>query len=294
MIASQDRPLRSIRHESVLGVWESARTRPAADLRPYVREYIGWWEHTANPLVRREPPTEIVPVIINFGAPIRIFDHERPNRWTDVDSFTTGVYDTFVLVGTAGPSGGLQVDLTILGARLILGRPLRDLANLVVSLEDLFGRAARSLRDRLREAPDWSTRFAIVDRELAARLAAAPALPRGLTWALGRLVETRGAVSIGSLVHGVGCSQRHLIHQFKEQIGVAPKTLARVLRFGEAIERIKRGEHRLADLALDCGYYDQAHFVRDFRAFAGVTPSALIAEILPDGAGFAERTNQGL
>src|SRR5258706_4175297 len=232
MNRSSARAFRTIQHDSVLGVWESARADPAVALRPYVREYVGWREHTTSPLVRRELPSEIVPVIVNFGAPIRIFDPDNPSRWATLDSFTTVVYETFVLVGTSGPSGGLQIDLTILGARLILGRPLRDLANLVVSLEDVLGRAAAHFRDELRDAPSWDARFEIADRELTKRLvAAAPLAPR-LQWALTRLVQTHGTVSIGSLVDHVGWSQKHLIEQFKEHIGISPKTLARVLRFG--------------------------------------------------------------
>lgn len=76
---------------------------PAAALRPYVREYCGWFEHMAAPICRRELPTEIIPIIFNFGAPVRIFDANDPARWTDFDSFTTGPYDTFVLVGSSGP-----------------------------------------------------------------------------------------------------------------------------------------------------------------------------------------------
>ena len=241
----------------------------------------------ATPLCRREPPTEIVPLIINFGAPFHLFDQADPSRWTAYGSFTTGAYDSYVLVGSTGPSAGLQVNLSILGARLFLGRPLSDLTNRAVALEDLFGRDASRLIDALYEAPSWDARFAILDRELGARIAGARTPPAAVLCAWHRLVASGGRVSIGAIVSETGCSPRHLIAQCRQEIGLTPKTLARVLRFGRAVRIIKAGGTELSDIANDCGYYDQAHFSRDFRAFAGVTPTELIASQLPDRGGFS-------
>ena len=274
------------RHESAIGSWEMTRARPAAALRPYVSEYYGWFEHMASPLCRREPPSDIVPIIINFGAPVRIFDGDNLTRWTDYDSFTTGPFDTYVLVGSNGPSGGIQVNLTILGARLFFGQPLGELTNRIVRLDDLFGRNGGRLVMQLYEAPTWDARFAILDREIAARVAAARAPSASVLWAWRRLADTHGRVGIGTLVGEIGWSRKHLIAQFREQIGLPPKTLARVLRFGRAVQLMKLGHVRFVDLANDCGYYDQAHFSRDVREFAGVTPGELLKSLMPDSGGF--------
>ena len=90
-----------------------------------------------------------------------------------------------------------------------------------------------------------------------------------------RIVNSGGLVPIRSLVDETGWSQKHLISQFREHIGLAPKMFARVMRFGSALDRLRRRDHAsLTELALDCGYYDQAHLTRDFREFSGVTPGA--------------------
>ncbi len=277
-----------VRHESVLGSWEYAIAKPHASLQPHVREYYGWIERMALPVCRREVPTDEVPIIINFGTPFRLFDQADPSRWTEFGSFTTGAYDSYVLVGSTGPSAGIQVNLSIFGARLVLGRPLRDMKNRVVELEDLFGRAARLLTQELYDAPSWDARFEILDRELARRILNTRAPSPAVSCAWSRLVSSGGRASIGGIVRAAGCSQKHLIAQFREEIGLSPKTLARVLRFGRAVQIIKEGGGgRLVEIAQDCGYYDQAHFSRDFRAFAGVTPTELIASQIPDRGGFS-------
>jgi AraC-like DNA-binding protein len=110
-----------------------------------------------------------------------------------------------------------------------------------------------------------------------------------------RLLAARGRIDIASLVDTAGCSHKHLVGRFREEIGITPKVLARVLRFGEAVNRLKRaqGPVRLVDLAVDCGYYDQAHFDRDCRAFAGVTPTELRRHLLASSAVMANQEPAG-
>ncbi len=191
-----------VRHESVLGSWEYAIAKPHASLQPHVREYYGWIERMAQPVCRREVPTDEVPIIINFGTPFRLFDQADPSRWTEFGSFTTGAYDSYVLVGSTGPSAGIQVNLSIFGARLFLGRPLRDMKNRVVELEDLFGRAARLLTQELYDAPSWDARFEILDRELARRILNTRAPSPAVSCAWSRLVSSGGRASIGGIVEG--------------------------------------------------------------------------------------------
>jgi len=260
------------------------RVLPAPPLRPFVREYVGWHECAASPVHRRELPTEIIPVIVNFAGPIRVFDANHSGRWTDHDSFSTGAYDTHVIVGSAGTTGGLQINFTILGARLFFGRPLRELTNLAVPLRDLMGPSADAFCGGLREAGSWADRFAIVDREIAQRVARNPAPAAPVGWAWSRLRQTAGRVAIGTLVDEIGWSQKHFISRFRDELGLAPKTLGRVLRFARAVEVLKRGRaHRFADLAAECGYYDQAHFTRDVCEFAGISPRDLVRSAAPAG-----------
>jgi AraC-like DNA-binding protein len=259
---------------------------PHPALRPFVREYVAGSEATASPLVRRELPSEIAPVIFNFGAPFRVFDTADPTRFVEHSSFATGAFDTYVLVGSTGSYACLQVNFTILGARFFLGVPLRELANQVIAIDQVLAGPGRQLVEDLGNDPDWAARFDRLDREIMARISAAN-VPPTMSWAVNQLVRRHGQVAIATLAEETGWSHRHLVRQFNEEIGLTPKILARVLRFGQAADRLARstGGH-LADIAADCGYYDQAHFTRDFRAFAGVTPTELLASRLPNRGGY--------
>lgn len=280
------RQIELVHHSSELGRWESAVALPHPVLRPYVREYVGGSESTYQPLVRRELPSEIAPVIFNFGAPFRIYDHADPTRFVERSSFATGAFDQYVLVGSTGSYACVQVNFTILGARLFLGAPLRELTNRVVALDDVIDLSGRRLVEELGNADGWAARFDRLDEEIMKRIGAAQ-LPSSLTWAMQKMVRRHGQLSIGDLASDVGWSHRHFVKQFSEQIGLTPKVLARVLRFGQASQRLADvGGGHLADIAADCGYYDQAHFTRDFRAFAGVTPTELLASRLPNRGGF--------
>jgi AraC-like DNA-binding protein len=268
--------------------WEMAFAAPHPVLRGHVREYIGWREDAAVPICRREMPSGNIPLIINFGAKVREYDARDRSHWTDHGTFVAGQYQSFTLIETPGPGYGIQVNFTAPGARLFLDRPLSDFTNRIVDLDDVFGPAATRLTNELHDAATWDRRFTILDREIGARIAAAHRPSSAVMWAWRRLLETRGSASIGAMVDAIGWSEKHFIAQFREHLGLPPKKFARVIRFAHAVRTLSRaGEVRLVDVAHDCGYYDQAHFARDFRAFAGVTPTELLDSRLPDQGGFS-------
>ena len=240
------------------------------------------------PLCRRELPSEEAPLIINFGAPFHLFTPGGVRRDRDLASFITGAYDTYQLVESAGASSGVQVNFTLLGIRLLVGRPIEDMTNRALAPEEIFGAFARELTDRLYDAPSWDARFSCLDHALARRLHDVHDVPGGVRCAWQRLVTSRGRVRIGSIVQEVGWSQRHFIAQFRHELGISPKVFARMLRFGHVVRALRTGQAAdLADLAVMAGYHDQSHLTRDVREFAGTTPAALRRNLLPDGGGFA-------
>lgn len=258
---------------------------PHPTLSAHVRSYCGWDEEPATQIWRVEPPGPDVPVIILFASPVLSRELGDCAVVRSVGSFVTGLYDRHAIVGSQGRMAGVQVNFSPIGARLLLDQPLEAFANRMVELEDVWGADARRLAARLQEAAGWPQRFALLDVEIAARIGRARPLHDALSWTMDRLITTRGRVPVSALVQGTGWSRRHLIQQVRHEFGLAPKTLGRVLRLGSAVDALRHGEARLSDVALDCGYYDQAHFTRDFREFTGMTPSAFVKCRLPDSGG---------
>lgn len=279
-------PSRVFRHESEKDRWEMVHGAPDPRLRAHVLSYCSYHERTTSFVRRRELPSARVVLIVNLGDPIRVLAPAH-SGWSDQPlGFVAGLHDTYALTQTGGSQAGVQVDLTPVGAHLLLGFPMDELAQRVVTIEELFGDGGLRFREALAEAPGWLDRFALVDEFLLGLLDETRSPVPSVTRALGRLHETGGAVTVGAIAAEIGCSRRHLIARFREQVGVTPKLLARILRFERVVELVDSGtEMGWAEIARTCGYYDQAHMIRDFNQFAGGPPSEFAHRRLPDGGG---------
>ena len=121
-----------------------------------------------------------------------------------------------------------------------------------------------------------------MDQFLLRRLASGPRPSPEVGWAWRRLVASGGAVPISRIADEVGWSHRHLIARFRQQVGLTPKIGARLVRLDAVWRRIeKRGPLDWGQVAADEGYADQAHLIRDFRQFTGITPTEFLARTLP-------------
>jgi AraC-like DNA-binding protein len=286
---SDPSPLHVVRHDSGLGFWESTSRLPDPRLRGLVAgPYQGWVEKTTGTKLRRECPAGIVPVIINLGPAYGLIDPTGQSRPRYVGSFVAGLHESFAL--TESPEFGtcLQVNFNPLGAYQLLGVPMHSLTNCVIELEDLLGPSAQHLVDRMQDVADWEVRFQILDAFIADRLEKAKPVSPGIRWAWRQLKQTGGLIGAGKLADEIGCSHKHLITQFRREIGLPPKALARIIRFSRVTKAL--GQNHVdswIQIAQECGYYDQAHLIRDFRDFAGSTPGEYLGRLLPDGGGVA-------
>lgn len=161
---------------------------------------------------------------------------------------------------------------------------MSELTNLAVEIRDVLGPEARVLVERLASTPDWAARFDLLDEALLDRLGDGPEPSPEVRHAWQLLSGSAGAIPIARIAAAVGWSQGYLIRRFTQQIGLAPKASARVLRFRHAVAMLNRGAASLTEISTACGFYDQAHLNREFRAIAGTTPGQMMAARRVEGA----------
>lgn len=249
--------------------------RAAPELRGLVSGYSGYRWSGVPGLHHGLPSTHLTLVICLSGT----LDFVGP-RPASFGSVAGGLHDGPVVMSHDGLQHGLQLDVTWRGSRALLGLPAGELAGDVVGLPDLLGERAGELVERLAAAPTWRDRFRLLDTTLSGLAGDGVGEPRAeVVQAWRRLTETAGNVRIGELADELGWSRRHLNSRFQREIGLPPKAAARVIRF-ERARRLLRSPSRLslADTAVHCGYVDQAHLARDFRAMGDLTATQWLAE----------------
>ena len=276
------------REASAGAVDEHHRGIPAEPLRPYVAAYTGYRQRGVPPARHRGLPSPYLTLIFTLDEPLTIVAHPDPRQPPgEYGALLGGLHSVPALITHAGAQSGIQVALRPLGARALLGLPAGELAALDLPAEAVLGGVCAELRDRVRCAAGWPERFAVLDEILLRRAglswAADAVVVPEVSWAWHELLREGGATRVSELAAGTGWSERHLTSRFRAEIGLAPKAAARVVRFDRARKLLVRkltagGDYLLADLAADCGYFDQAHLAREFRALAGCPPSQWLAE----------------
>jgi AraC-like DNA-binding protein len=259
---------------------------PGPGLAGKVEAYSGYSERSLRPVRRREFAGASVVLVVGFGDPLLVVDAAGRDRGRRLASFVAGPGEGVTRTEHAGVQDGVEVRFSPLGAYQLLGVPVGDLAGRVVGLDEIWGRAGVRLSERLAGAGDWRTRFALLDTEFSRAAAGGPRPDRRLVAAWGRLQRSHGDLAISELVADTGWSRRRLAEGFRAQAGLTPKAAARIMRFTRARDLLTRpGRRSLASIALACGYYDQAHLNRDFRALGQCTPTQYLAAQLTDVPG---------
>ena len=270
----------------VLTHWATDRSAHETAVRPAqgaaraaVRGYVGYEERTACRMARREVARCGIALILAFGDSLDVCDGlEGAGR--SLGAFVVGNQSRPSLTQFGGHQHGVQVELSA-GAALALLGPVGELNNAAVPIEAVLGRWAVRLVEQLGHAATWEERFTVLDGVFSALdIPDGEGISPEVSWLRYQLAASGGQARVEPLMDETGWSRRLVTERFRRQLGLTPKGYARIVRFQRAVgllQKVREG-HTLADVAIECGYYDQSHLTRDFAAFAGCTPTALMAE----------------
>ena len=269
-----------------------------ADLHPGLRDYVVSWcgfeEWTPGVTPPPAGARRLRPADHRFPAVVRR-RRRRPRRRTGAlrrFGFAAGMHDQFALTESKGLARAMQIDFTPIGAHLFFGRPMSDMTNLVVGLDDLFGADGVRLVDRLdrrarlgnalrhprgvRPAPAAGRAGAVTGRELGvggscgARTGRSRSAASPRNWAAAASISSRSSTN------------RSAPRRKPSRASCASSTPC-ACSTAPAVTNPVSG----ADVAIACGYFDQAHFIKDFRQLAGITPTEYLRHRIPELTGLA-------
>lgn len=253
---------------------------PAPPLAALIRCFW-YWEGMPQPHAReRLMPNGEASIIFNLrDEAMRIYDAEDTRRSVSCGlAALAGARTKCCAIDTASEDRVIGIQFQPGGLYPFVGVPSGEVANRSMALEMLWGRAASALREQLLEAASVPEMFAVLERGLLARLARPLELHPAIAFARGHICRAPHVATVSGVMERIGLSQRRFIEIFRDQVGVTPKAFCRVRRFQRVLERVHRKDTvDWSQVALDGGYYDQAHMIHDFQGFSGMTPSVYLA-----------------
>ncbi|BBX32214.1 helix-turn-helix domain-containing protein [Mycolicibacterium mageritense] len=262
-----------------------AMFRPCAALAGHV-EFFGYWERSSGTTHRsRALPRGAATVIIDLSARQRVdfFAADGTTRLPVSPAFVAGAGSVSYV--TQIDTAQTVMTIHFRPGAAVLSLPLGELENRCVGLAEVWGRDGIRLHEQLIDAPSAAARIALAQNFLLCRLTPRrPAVAAVLAAA-----ERDPGLRVSEAAELTGLSAKRLITQFRSDVGLAPKAYLRVRRLQAALRRLDTGTVPGAEIAADLGYFDQAHFVRDFRSFTAMTPTQYAARRmwLPSHVGLA-------
>lgn len=261
--------VRTLRHDSPLGSWLQALWSPPS--LAGIVDTIWYFDGVLAFPRERTFPDSRVELIVHLGAPYR-----RVQRDGSAEPFATACIGGIplrseIVEGPGQRTRVIGIRMHPAGSFAVLGAPVHELTGLTVDLLDVVDGGAE-LAERCAAEPTAEGTMLAAARWVEERTRMSPLADPAVAWGAAELERSGGRMPVRALHDRIGMPATRFTARFREQIGVAPKVLGRIVRFRRALELVRGGSMPLATVATTAGYYDQPHFNVEFREFAGVSP----------------------
>ncbi len=257
--------------------------KPSLPLQPYIFRY---WTVQVDQASRQEKctPDGSVKMFIYLGGNKPVYTDEKGNQkpWHD----GVGGHPVPSNLWVQSPANTQVMGCTLKPAFFyrISGIPIAELNNLITDLDLVLGKEGLELKERMQQTPLEAARIQMLDHFLRSKLkqheiSRLRQVKTQVEHAQNLLLHHQGRIDVGKLSNLLNISERSLERQFLSHVGMRPKYYARVLRFNHAYRLKKLGNHLdWNDIAFTCGYYDQNHFIKEFKYFTGTPPTLFYSQ----------------
>ena len=263
--------------------------KPTPSLQPFVECF---WTLENDGSIGLSPPERILPdgcveLILNFAD--RFLQHDAVQTKLQPRNFLVGQMTGPILISATGRVELLAIRFQPGGTRPFIKTQAHEFTDRVTELGAVSSRFERDLLQACAPAPTLSRKIAATEILLNALVTKTKLDSQPLALAAS-IINYRGVVSVDKLASQAGISSRQLERRFLSEVGISPKLLARIVRFQQVFRAVDQSNPAWADVALSCGYYDQAHLIRDFKQFAQQTPAVLLANQTALAEAFTRKT----
>lgn len=224
-----------------------------------------------NPYVHRSMADGCAELLFHYNG---IFDELVPDNSIE-SSFQSGIggqsqiVRRFIIKNNFGIFGAYLYPFAL---SQLFSLPATELSNQMLDLKTLMGEKADEINEKIMLVPDNRSRVNILARFLEDKLSKAKKPPPGVFETIRHIIAINGMTSVEDLAKRNFLSTRHFERNFKRFAGFSPKLFSRIIRFQSAASQFGKVEKSLTSIAYDAGYYDQSHFIQDFKSFSGHTP----------------------
>ncbi len=248
---------------------------PVAPLNQFVEVFIYFERVEHGHKVDRFLPNGDTEILIDFhDTPQYVYDnHSLKEIQACHHVWASGLRTEPITIPSGNGSAMMVISFKKGMAAPFFPFPMDEIRDCVVDADLIWGSEFGDLRERLLEIKDVSKRFEMVEEFLLGTFASRLSMNPCVSFAIGEMTNNPDQVSIGRMNAQIGYSQKHFGEMFRRHIGVTPKSFLKIMRFQKAVRTIDAAtEIDWASVATECGFYDQAHFINDFKHFSGFTP----------------------
>ncbi len=251
---------------------------PAPPLNNFIESFIYFKGYQPEHTIERKVPDGLINLIFELdGIERTVYENEtRAVRDKFTSVWISGMHSKYITFSAHPDSEMFVISFKPGGGYPFLHSPVNNLTDKIIDAGDIFGTPIIDFRERLLAAADFKTKFQLAENRLIERANFSLAPETVIREAVDCIINNSNA-NLAELVKQSRYSRKQFIHLFKKHVGIPPKLFQRIMRFNEILQKVENKAFiSWAQISAECGYFDQAHFIRDFKAFSGYNPGEFL------------------